>query len=417
MKESTARVIRILFATTVVLLTVLAAPVAAAQTAKFSGTVVDEQGNPVARVRITLEPVDGAGVRASTRTNKKGAYFMGMVQPGNYTLHVEKEGLLFKRIDVRALDEHGAVSFESAGAVSTSEPFKVSVRRRFDIRAELVLGAAVTLAGESGAAETVAEEDALAVVSAAAQQGRCAEVLPRIEELLATPPEHPRESYFHAYCLASLGRFEEALPSAVRACEPDPRPAGAALLRGQVLGELGRIDAAAEWIRLEAESEDEPSTRVQAWIALGVLNRDNDRPGEAIQAFLELLELAPERAESYSELSTLYAALQRPDDAREILERGRAAGAVDAHALLNIGIAYLNNDDYEQAQLSFRQAIALGGSGEDLGMAHALLGRCLMRAGKNREALDCFRESLKLDPGSRLAEETRALIDALERSG
>jgi tetratricopeptide (TPR) repeat protein len=390
---------------------------ASAQTAKMSGTVVDEQGEPVVKARVTLEPADGAGARVTAKTGKKGTYLLGMVRPGNYTLLVEKDGLIFRKIDIRGLDADGKVAFKSAGPVSTTEPFKVGVGRRFDIRADLVLGPAVSLAKESGEVERIGEEDALARVSEAARAGSCAAVLPQIEALLASPPEHPRESYFYAYCLASLERHEEALPHAVRCTEADPSMPGAALLRGQVLGELGEIDEAALWIRAEAESSAEPSTRIQAWIALGVLNRDQQRYEPAIEAFLKLLELAPERVESYAELSTLYARLQRPDDARAILERGREAGAVDARSMLNIGIAYLNNHEYEQAQASFRQAIELGGSGEELGMAHALLGRCLMRDGKNEEALDCFHESLKLDPDSRLAEETRALIEALERTG
>jgi tetratricopeptide (TPR) repeat protein len=92
------------------------------------------------------------------------------------------------------------------------------------------------------------------------------------------------------------------------------------------------------------------------------------------------------------------------------LQEFREAGFIDpmsASPLLQQAYLYQQLGDYANAELRARSATQLDAS---LVPAHLLLGISLYQQGREAEALDSFKEALRLEPGSRMAAFYQALI-------
>src|SRR5689334_18732290 len=61
------------------------------QTATVQGRITDQTGAVVPQARVTATNVS-SGVNVSTVTNEQGAYNVPFLQPGTYTIAVEKQG-------------------------------------------------------------------------------------------------------------------------------------------------------------------------------------------------------------------------------------------------------------------------------------------------------------------------------------
>jgi Tfp pilus assembly protein PilF len=273
------------------------------------------------------------------------------------------------------------------------------------------MGAAVEVGGAGGKA-LVNPAQALGDVTRQVQEGRCAEAMPTLETLIAAQPAVAKAHYLAGFCNAQLGHPDRAVASLERTLELQPKFPGAALLEGQVLAGLGRNDDAEALLKREISNAGDPELVVDAWVALGILYRERGRNPEAIDAFRQVVALAPKRPEPYAELASLHMKADQLDKAAQILQQGHDAGAGSANAalLLNVGVAYYRKKAYREAQETFRSVIAGGASDRELGTAYALLGRCQLRDGKTAEARASLEKSLQLDASSDLAEETRQLL-------
>src|SRR5436190_23009824 len=75
-------------------ITILAAAVVAdaqGTTSRVTGTVQDVNGAAIVGANVSLTN-DGTGIVFSTETSQSGAYTFDLVQIGNYSLTVEKQG-------------------------------------------------------------------------------------------------------------------------------------------------------------------------------------------------------------------------------------------------------------------------------------------------------------------------------------
>jgi uncharacterized membrane protein len=67
-------------------------PVHAGLNGQVKGRVTDLDGNPVKGAIVTLSGINN-GVNRTAKTSKKGFYRFAVVNPGRYSLKVEKEGM------------------------------------------------------------------------------------------------------------------------------------------------------------------------------------------------------------------------------------------------------------------------------------------------------------------------------------
>ena len=71
----------------------LVAVPASAQSGQVKGKVVDAKGQPIEGAKVTIANVETSGRKLETKTNKKGEYIQIGLQPGHYTITVEKGDL------------------------------------------------------------------------------------------------------------------------------------------------------------------------------------------------------------------------------------------------------------------------------------------------------------------------------------
>ena len=401
--------------------TALASTGAMAQQAKMYGAVVDESGAGVPNVRVILQPLEqGARVEQATK-GKKGSYLFGIIRPGRYAVKVEAAGLALVSIKAEAfgLDDGGkkqkAPTWKLDGRVRLDKPTEIVVEDGMDITCDLIVGKATEVTTATGEKTVGTGEQAYALLAQQVQKGDCVGALPHIEKFTVDNPTNARAFYLKGYCDAVLEHEEEALAALVKSVELDPSFPGPSTLVGKVYARNKRLPEAEAAFKKELEGANvPPELQIDALLSLGAVQRDQGKDADAIATFEKAMAVAPNRPESYVELSALYAKAGQTDKAAAILDKAKDVGADDPLAMLNVGISYFNKKDYGHAESMFRRVTESKASNSDLAMAYGLLGKLQLRDGKNADAIVSFKKCLELDPAGRLAPETQDVLKAIQ---
>ena len=397
----------------------LATTGALAQQAKMYGTVTDETGAGAPNTKVILEPLEkGARVEIAAK-GKKGSYLIGIIRPGRYALKVEAAGLALVSIKAEAtgLNEYGKKEskWKREGNVPLDKPTELQVEDGMEIICDLVVGKATEITTATGEKAIASGDQAYAMLAQQVQKGDCAGALPQIEKFTTENPTHARAFYLRGYCDAVLEHDDDALSALGKSQELDPAFAGVSTLIGKVHARNKRLPEAEAAFKKELEGSAVPmEIQMDALLSLGAVQRDQSKDTDAIATFERAMAAAPSRPESYVELSALYAKAGQTDKAAAILEKAKEVGADDPLAMLNVGISYFNKKDYAHAETMFRRVTESKASSSDQAMAYGLLGKLQLRDGKNADAIASFKKCLELDPGGRLAPETRDVLKALE---
>ena len=102
-----------LFSSVLVLLIITTVGFAQGTTSRVTGVVTDPQGAAVAGATVTLTN-EGTSVALTTETSDSGTYTFDLIQVGNYTITVEKQG--FKKF----LSEHNGVNVNQPATVNAT---------------------------------------------------------------------------------------------------------------------------------------------------------------------------------------------------------------------------------------------------------------------------------------------------------
>ena len=102
-----------LFSSILVLLIITTVGFAQGTTSRVTGVVTDPQGAAVAGATVTLTN-EGTGVALTVETSDSGTYTFDLLQAGNYTITVEKQG--FKKF----LSEHNAINVNQPATVNAT---------------------------------------------------------------------------------------------------------------------------------------------------------------------------------------------------------------------------------------------------------------------------------------------------------
>jgi len=404
-----------------VLATALASTGALAQQARMYGAVFDESGAGAPNVKVILEPVEkGARVEQVTK-GKKGSYLFGIVRPGRYAVKVEATGLALVSIKAEAfeLKDDGKKAKEPTwkldGRVRLDKPQEIEVEDGMEITCDLVVGKATEVTTATGEKTVGTGDQAYALLAQQVQKGDCAGALPQIEKFNVDNPTNARAFYLRGYCDAVLEHDDEALAALAKSVELDPKFPGPNTLMGKVYARNKRLPEAEAAFKKELEGTNVPAEiQIDALLSLGAVQRDEGKDADAIATFEKAMAAAPNRPESYVELSALYAKAGQTDKAAAILDKAKDVGADDPLAMLNVGISYFNKKDYAHAETMFRRVTESKAANSDLAMAYGLLGKLQLRDGKNADAIVSFKKCLELDPSGRLAAETKEVLKAIQ---
>lgn len=154
----------------------------------------------------------------------------------------------------------------------------------------------------------------------------------------------------------------------------DPNRAEVAALQGQVLRSAGRWPEAISWLERALERDPaDPEPR----IAIGQLHRLQGEEGAARSCF---------------EQAVLHASFLL------------AANPAEASLLADLGLAYAELDDPDQAIEAFRAALTINPGHAE---THQRLGALLSKLGRHSDAATCFEALLALNPG-----DCNALVNA-----
>jgi lipopolysaccharide biosynthesis regulator YciM len=234
-----------------------------------------------------------------------------------------------------------------------------------------------------------------------AQGGFLRRAIASYEQVLADEPKHLAALRALIPLLCDAREFPRAIELARRLARLEGRPPAAA--------EAPLFVALAEAARAEGRSDDarkavkralrrDPGC-VRAWIVLGELEAERDRPKAALAAWRRVPELDRRAGPLvYPQLEATFAALGRAREFEACLRGLLEARSDDAGARLALARSLAARGDAELALAELAQALER--DPDDL-EARATLGRVLLAEGREAEAAKAHRE----------------LIDALERQG
>lgn len=274
---------------------VLAVP-ALAQTGMIKGKVVDAEGKPVADAAVTIEYVDSANRKLSTKSDRRGEFVQLGLQSGGYrvTATADKLGTGFADTRVR-VGNTSEVSIRLSTVPPGTDPKVAAMRTAFDA------GVTASRGGNHDAAIAKFQE-------ALTLQPNCFECLYNIgaaqlqkkdekqaeeawKKALELKPDHPESLNALATLYNNQKRFDEAAAISAKAAASAPAGnADAVYNQGIILWNAGKIAEAK--VKFEETVKADP-THADARFQLGMANLNEGKIPDAVASFEEYLKLAP----------------------------------------------------------------------------------------------------------------------------
>lgn len=189
--------------------------------------------------------------------------------------------------------------------------------------------------------------------------------------------------YSKALVLEELRRFEEALTSAEKAVEYEPKCDNAWSEKGDLLYELNRIPESLGCYEKALEVDPKSGW---AWFgkgqALAILGSDHYK--EAVACFDKSINLNPMVASAYFSKARVLLCMDQMTDGLEAVEKGLSLDPKDACAWCHKGMLLASLDQFPKAVDSFNRAIELGP--EKCVDVFSLKGQALIDAGQISDA-------------------------------
>ena len=215
----------------------------------------------------------------------------------------------------------------------------------------------------------------LAVGSLAALRlGNTDKAIPFLRELLVINPGDTASRNNLAAALVRAGQLDEALAMAEGSTEPS-----LARIEGFVRQQRGELEAAADAYRraIAAEPADLASLN-----NLGNVLMEQRQWDEAIAAFEQAITLAPADIQIYLNLAELLRLADRGGPRLKVLKDAHGIAPDNLRVLIDLGMAYAQVDDLDNAMATFRKAIELT---DGFGEAHVEYGMILEKLNRTDE--------------------------------
>ncbi len=421
------RTSRLIAAVSLSLIMVLLAAPGAAFALKISGTVVDQDGNPVRKARVTLQPAtDGkpdpaAGVKLAGKTNRKGRFIFGFAKAGEYLVSVESEGLQLHEVTIRMRDKDnhppllpdGTVIEDRTSPVDPANPV-IDLRipsLAWSVTIDMVMGPPREVTPSGGIVLAEDAKEARAILDEV-QAGEYDKALAQLDDLLSRQPDNAALWYVKGFALVKSGRSAEAEQPLRRAVELDPELQGAWGLLGEVLAEMKRYDEAVEALQKELAITTDPRQKALFQFALGQALLELDRPAEAIEPLAAAHQVLPDDQQVALQLADAYIRAGREQEADALISGGLAPH--DAAVLhYNLAANLLRKKQYEEAIPHLEKAFSL-----DPKMVQALPyeAQAWLSLGNPEKAIDCYERYLAAAPDAPDAADVKKIIDALRQT-
>jgi tetratricopeptide (TPR) repeat protein len=266
---------------------VLFAVPALAQTGNISGKVVDETGKPVTGATISIDR-QGISQHFEVKTDNKGQYLHAGLPTGAYRVAVMRDGK----------------------PVMTNETVRVNFGG--DTKADFDLKNAKAAANNDEERKKIAEEKAKAEATKASfEAARAALVAKNYDEAIRLFKEASEKDPTQHVIFANLAdaysqakKYDEAAAAYAKAIELKPDEAAYYNNLGIVYGNAGKIDEATK--NLQKAAELNPPGAGQSYYNLGAVLTNKGKTKEASDAFKKAIEFNPNFANAYYQLGISY---------------------------------------------------------------------------------------------------------------
>jgi tetratricopeptide (TPR) repeat protein len=191
---------------------------------------------------------------------------------------------------------------------------------------------------------------------------RYQEALKLLRQALVIAPDNSDILCHVSYVKLQIGEFEQALSDADRAVQSQPRNEWGHRLRSFALLRLGKksdaLGAAEEAVRLAPQSP-------QTFYSLADSQIANQMLSEARQSALRAREMAPESPESHEILASVEIGHKSWGEAEKHLRKALSLRPTSYNALNDLGVCLLRQGREREALEMFRQAARANPAGED----------------------------------------------------
>ena len=123
-------------------------------------------------------------------------------------------------------------------------------------------------------------------------------------------------------------------------------------------------------------------------IALADIYERQNKKYEAINIYLQLIEIAPQDLAHYNNLGILYLQVAQLKKAEDIFRKALDLNSNDFFTQYNLGITLIDSGKFQEAELRLRAAKAINSSFVEV---HNKLGFVKIKLGKLEEAELCFK--------------------------
>jgi len=145
----------------------------------------------------------------------------------------------------------------------------------------------------------------------------------------------------------------------------------------------------------------------QSYHNSGVALEQQHRLAEAASAYREALRLQPSVVETWSALGEALRKLKRSDEAIDAFQEARRLQPEEWRHSLQIGVLWLEQQEFERAVGALRRATATAGAGDE---AWKALASAAQNTGRWREASDAWRRARVLDPADPATQQELAFL-------
>lgn len=162
--------------------------------------------------------------------------------------------------------------------------------------------------------------------------------------------------------------------------------------------QVAHLQSALHLYRQAIERHKEKPARADAWHQLGRTYHMLGQVDEALEAYRQAIELAPDEADIWYDLGEAYRALDRLDEAGEAYQQVIGAEPEYAWAYHNLGLIAERRGDDQAALDFYRQAIERHETGPDQALAWDRLGDVYRATDRPIQAIEAYQQAIKLAP-------------------
>jgi tetratricopeptide (TPR) repeat protein len=188
-------------------------------------------------------------------------------------------------------------------------------------------------------------------------KARLQQALDFAERTINANPTAPDGWAIRARVLDWMGKYGEALASALHARALDETYAPTYAFLGEIYQDLGQYDTAQMYLERALELDTEGIAVADAFRNLGLLYSNQGRWEEALQPYLAALQRAPNQPYIAVELANNYIALGEIDQAIAVLSSIVERNPRDTTVLFSLGNAYTRNGDFDRAFEYYRRCL------------------------------------------------------------